>query len=1131
MPMLGTSHRRITIIHANRTLVNRPVVASFVPAALRRSHVGTVAVRSKASPRMRAEALAAAAVAAWMLAGLVGAAAAKDSQSVAYQLSATHTGHIAAGGLDVPLTQQWSITLPGAISYPLIVNGLVFVTVGDRKLYALNQATGAVVWWRGLGGNTARSGLAYDRGLVLATNFDGDVTAFDPAAGAVIWMKHLPGAYVVTAPPTAANGLLLVGSNGMLTALRGSDGRLMWSQPVWSGGQSSPAIDDQAVYVGYTCHQDYAFSLLSGSLLWRRMGACAGGGGRTPVVADGSVFLREPTTGENLVRSTATGAELGTFSSDRPPAVADGVAFMLSGSTLSAIAGSGLGATVWQFTGDGSLNSAPLVVGDLVFVGSATGMLYALDASAGTTRWSANVGRAMPAPDEWVDDQPLPGLGAANGTLIVPAGDRLFAYRTAGEITAPPSNETPPTIDGSARAGQTLAADVGVWSGLPGSYSYQWRVCDAAGASCTDVGAQTAASFRPAAGDVGATVRVAVAAANASGSSTTVVSGASAVIAAAFPASQTAPAITGTAQVGQTLTADPGTWSASPFTFAYRWLRCDSARLPSCSDIAGATAPTYTAGDDDVGYRLVVRVIATSASGDSDPTDSRLTGEVLPRPPVNVGAPVISDVPYRGQLLVGSTGAWTNSPTSYSYRWRRCTSASSLSCSDIVGATALTYVVDNDDIGYRLMLRVVASNAGGSSGPADSGPTAVVDVVVPVNLTEPGLTGIPEEGKTLAASPGTWRNNPVGYAYQWFTCDANLSGCPVVAGATSSSYVVGRVDIGRYVGVEVVARNAHGESEPVSSETIGPIYPAPPRRLASPSIRGIAQDGRTLSADRGTWTASPTSYSYQWYSCDADVTICDLLAGATAAAFRIGPALVGRRLGVGVVATNAGGDSEEELSDLTNVVLAARSATLPAPPPPASAPATPKLDGTFTLLKISARADGSLLVVARVPGAGKLSAHATVLATSLPTIRCTQRCSARARYGSNSRKAAKATQVRLVIRPNARARRALKRRAMAVRVKVSFQSALGGPPATRQQSVVVRRLRRQPATRLQRRLRALAPRIRAVPATRAAKPATVFAFGILATVDRLPLAVAAQARYSVHRRLAGSARMPTGPGG
>ena len=42
-----------------------------------------------------------------------------------------------------------------------------------------------------------------------------------------------------------------------------------------------------------------------------------------------------------------------------------------------------------------------------------------------------------------------------------------------------------------------------------------------------------------------------------------------------------------------------------------------------------------------------------------------------------------------------------------------------------------------------------------------------------------------------------------------------------------------------------------------------------PGNLTLPTISGTPQQGQTLTASNGTWSNSPTSYSYQWARCDS----------------------------------------------------------------------------------------------------------------------------------------------------------------------------------------------------------------------------------------------------------------------
>jgi hypothetical protein len=91
--------------------------------------------------------------------------------------------------------------------------------------------------------------------------------------------------------------------------------------------------------------------------------------------------------------------------------------------------------------------------------------------------------------------------------------------------------------------------------------------------------------------------------------------------AATTPPSNTAPpTVSGTARVGETLSASQGTWSGtSPFTYAYQWQRCDK-NGGSCDAITGATSASYTLTSSDLDNTLRVRVTASNSAGSSSST-------------------------------------------------------------------------------------------------------------------------------------------------------------------------------------------------------------------------------------------------------------------------------------------------------------------------------------------------------------------------------------------------------------------------------------------------------------------------------------------------------------------------------
>jgi HYR domain-containing protein len=97
--------------------------------------------------------------------------------------------------------------------------------------------------------------------------------------------------------------------------------------------------------------------------------------------------------------------------------------------------------------------------------------------------------------------------------------------------------------------------------------------------------------------------------------------------------------------------------------------------------------------------------------------------------PLNTGLPVISGTPQGGRTLSTSNGAWTGSPTSYTYQWEDCNS-SGASCASIAGATAGEYTLNEADLGHTIRVVLVAHNASGVSAPATSEPSAVVEASV-----------------------------------------------------------------------------------------------------------------------------------------------------------------------------------------------------------------------------------------------------------------------------------------------------------------------------------------------------------------------------------------------------------------
>jgi hypothetical protein len=207
------------------------------------------------------------------------------------------------------------------------------------------------------------------------------------------------------------------------------------------------------------------------------------------------------------------------------------------------------------------------------------------------------------------------GLGAiviAVAALAIGAAfGRPGSGRAAGDA---PVGIGAPVLTAAAQEGQSVTTTNGSWNNAPTTFTYAWSQCDASGSSCSAIGGATSATYAATTTDVGHTLRSTVTATNADGSAQATSAPSAVVSSATAPTNTAAPSITGTPQVGSTLTASQGSWNGSPSGFAFAWSRCDS-NGNGCATIDGATGNTYVVGGGDAGATLRVSVTATNTDG------------------------------------------------------------------------------------------------------------------------------------------------------------------------------------------------------------------------------------------------------------------------------------------------------------------------------------------------------------------------------------------------------------------------------------------------------------------------------------------------------------------------------------
>jgi hypothetical protein len=236
------------------------------------------------------------------------------------------------------------------------------------------------------------------------------------------------------------------------------------------------------------------------------------------------------------------------------------------------------------------------------------------------------------------------GLALALAVLSAIAYAAL-AGAGAAAPQAPPENVEAPQISGTPRVGQTLTGSNGTWENSPTAFQYQWQRCAASGRDCRNILGAIQRTRQLVAADEGSTMRFRVTAVNVDGA-TTVRSEPSAVVtSSAGPRNTSRPTISGDPRVGETLTANDGSWTGSPTGFSYQWQRCDLDAIV-CGNVPGATGKTYGVRVADVGFRVRVEVTARNASGTGTAV-SAPSGIVVPSTPITNARPTINIISIR----------------------------------------------------------------------------------------------------------------------------------------------------------------------------------------------------------------------------------------------------------------------------------------------------------------------------------------------------------------------------------------------------------------------------------------------------------------------------------------------------
>ena len=485
-----------------------------------------------------------------------------------------------------------------------------------------------------------------------------------------------------------------------------------------------------------------------------------------------------------------------------------------------------------------------------------------------------------------------------------------------------------PTISGVVRVGQTLTADTSGISDADGltnaTSSYQWLADDA------DISGATSSTYTLVDADKGKAIKVRVSFTDDEGYDETLTSAATAEVTAAPPAppenspAAGAPTITGTARVGETLTAARSGISDADglnnASFKYQWLADDA-------DISGATRRTYLLATADKGKAVKVRVSFTDDAGHAETLTSAATAAVVVETaPVEnspaAGAPLIRGTARVGETLTARTPRISDGDgltnATFSYQWLA-------DDADISGATSSTYTLGAADEGKAVKVRVSFTDDEGN----DEALTSVATSAVAAALPRPAPTNlvVSDNGNgTLTLSWDAPDDDSV-TGYQVLRRRPNEGEKTLLihvadTGSTDTTLTDEDVTIGTQHVYRVKAISAAGLSG--ASNLVRATPASPPENNAAtgtPTISGTAQVGETLTAGvSGTSDAdglTNATFSYQWIVDDADIS------GPTSSTYTMVAVDEGTAIKVRVSFTDDAGHAESLTSAATVAVTAA----------------------------------------------------------------------------------------------------------------------------------------------------------------------------------------------------------------
>jgi surface antigen len=217
----------------------------------------------------------------------------------------------------------------------------------------------------------------------------------------------------------------------------------------------------------------------------------------------------------------------------------------------------------------------------------------------------------------------------------------------------------------------------------------------------------------------------------------------------------------------------------------------------------------------------------------------------------NTAKPKVTGTPKVGETLTAAPGSWSMSGVSIRYSWR----ADKV---PIPGATSRTFVVQPDQVGKQIRVRVYASKSGQQTVSRASSETAPVARGIVTSSAAPTIVGSAAVGQTLSSTSGSWSPSDATLLYVW-----RADGEPI-AGENSPTLTVGPDLLGKVIGLRVWATKDGYKRAAKRAVPTAAVAPGTMSLSEPPTVSGGTRPGDTLTLVHGVAHPRDAQVSVQW---------------------------------------------------------------------------------------------------------------------------------------------------------------------------------------------------------------------------------------------------------------------------